>query len=663
MIKIPVRSLLKYSTAELWELLTGRFIIIFDDGELETDWRFTCYSSYAWDFFRKYPTKSILKKHHVQTVIGNKRLSSDTHLDLLGTVMWDSYADYGVLVPALSPDESIYRRDRMASLIYDISNEMYCDLVKRTIDWVETVDIYDFMDILTDPEIVKLKEDCLPTEDSIAMTGSKIIALIKKKASFVVNAISKALRSSNANASQVQQCIGPRGFLTDTGNEIFKDPIMRGFAEGIRGAYDTLIESRSAAKALWSSDKLLSSTEYFSRRLQLIAQQIRYLVDGDCGSERTLLWQVNNKLDHLEGRYHVLPDGTLEMIKVTDHHLIGTTIKLRSAIHCNHISKLGVCSVCYGKLFDSIPARSNAGQMNGTYVMQQSAQSVLSTKHRDASAASDEAILDDFQKDVLDYGRDFNSYRFNPTVRSKNIRLVFQQQAVQGIVDLLEAEDIRLLNLYRVTKIDACEVHIDLPGGVSTKMKLNLASAKRLVSFTYPALDYIKANGWEIVDGSKVSIDFSKWDFDANPDLFTLPAVQSSMSDHAKALEEMIESKVEDIGKRDQDTRPDAAVSELYDLVNDKLNAPVAVIELIILSTMIRSAYEKDYRVPDNNGRKSLGVMEMLVTRRSLSAAMAYEGQLDVLLSLDSFMITDRQDHPMDEMLCPQEHAEAHCII
>ena len=91
---INARMFLKMSIEDMWDTLDGRFRLRFDDGEIETDYKATLYSGYAWEFHRVYPSTPLLMKHHVTHLLGGRRLNSDTHLDLLGNAMWSVYDEY-----------------------------------------------------------------------------------------------------------------------------------------------------------------------------------------------------------------------------------------------------------------------------------------------------------------------------------------------------------------------------------------------------------------------------------------------------------------------------------------------------------------------------------------------------------------------------------------
>lgn len=70
MKRIRARELLNYSTSELWDIICQPCVLVFDDGvEVESTDREILYSSYFWDFHRKYPNTPLKHYHHVAYVL------------------------------------------------------------------------------------------------------------------------------------------------------------------------------------------------------------------------------------------------------------------------------------------------------------------------------------------------------------------------------------------------------------------------------------------------------------------------------------------------------------------------------------------------------------------------------------------------------------------
>ena len=69
-----------------------RVEVEFDDGVITTTARTTIFSAYLWEYHRLYPKTPLLKdRHH----IGERRLGAGTHLNILGSGMFDAYDAYG----------------------------------------------------------------------------------------------------------------------------------------------------------------------------------------------------------------------------------------------------------------------------------------------------------------------------------------------------------------------------------------------------------------------------------------------------------------------------------------------------------------------------------------------------------------------------------------
>jgi len=423
MLKMKARDLLQFTPDELWELLCEDHILMFDDGEIHCTWRETIYSSYAWAFHREFPETPMLKAHHIRSILDGKRPGPSSHLRLLEACMWSSHDAYQ------GNQDGVAIRDYMSRRIYEITNEIYVQLSLRAEDHVQSLDIKNFSHVLRHPEIKARRALTEPTGRSIEESNAFIKNALMKWKDFDNNTLALALRSKLVNDNQALQCVGHRGFITDGDSNLFRTPVLRCYAEGIRLLHDSLIESRSATKALLFSKAPLQAAEYFSRRLQLMSQVVKNLHHCDCGTTKYMLWHIrprvveNNEvvfpgdLQHLVGMNYITEDGSLKAITINDKHLIGTTVKLRTVIHCAHPDPNGVCSTCFGELSLSIPANTNLGQMCCTSLAQKSSQSVLSVKHLDGSAAVDWIVLDDLQRNYMRVSADGSSYVLSESMK------------------------------------------------------------------------------------------------------------------------------------------------------------------------------------------------------------------------------------------------------
>lgn len=664
--KILARKLLNYSTDQLWDLLTGQFVLVFDDGEIITNARESLYSAYSWRFHKEYPLTPLLIRHHVQHTLNGGKLGSKTHLRLLGEVM-HSVHDYYV-----TPENGVELRDILGRMVYQLTNEMYSDLSYRVEAFVVSIDILDFIEIRKDPDTAKVLENLSPDQSGIDAAYSALTKVLNSKTALPFNRVIKAVQAGLVDKNQVLQCLGPRGYLTDIDSNQFRDPIMRGYLEGVRSIVDSLKESRSSAKSLFFSKTPLEDAEYFSRRLQLLCQVVKTLHPGDCGSQHYLTWHVRpptyddgimtfkGDLGYIEGKYYLDEESnTLKIVRKTDKHLHDKTIKMRSVVAgCMHPDTHGLCSVCFGELSYSVPDNTNIGHMCATSMTEKSSQSVLSVKHSDGSVSIIGMVLPQELKGYMDTTPDQMSYILPMCLKGKDVQLIVKQAEAEGLTDIALVNDTNDLNITRVSGIDIVGVVVmstDLSTGEITKdaQAIPVSLQKRLASFTYPMLTYIKQNGYEVDDRGNVVINMKSWDFEKP--IMTLPMKHFNMGDHSEDIAKIIESRVDDLTERDTDLSPAAILFELYDLVNSKLNVNLAVLEVIVYAAMTQSARENNFDLPKPWTTKGLGVSSSTIAGRSLSAAMGYQRHRDIIVNPASFFGDNRPSHPMDVFLMPAE--------
>jgi len=664
MKRITCRSLLSHTTSELWDILTGRFVLIMDDGtEIETNDKETIYSSYGWNFHREYPKTPLLPKHHITVILGGKRLASDTHLLLLGNCMWSVYDTYVNDLTATGIPEVEFR-DQLSERIYQYTNVMYNDLSYRLEGFVTSIDITDFINVINHPAIKQANDNVVETQSSIDKTYEIINNALLNGKDLPTNPISLAARSKLVSIKQIFQCVGPRGYLTDTDSTIFKKPVLRGYAHGLRNFYDSFVESRSAAKSLIFSKTPLQQAEYFSRRLQLVSQIVQNLHMGDCGTTDYLIWNVrgpviengilkrSGDLKQLVGKHYMDSDGVLKTIHADNHDLVGRTLKIRAAIHCGHPDPYGICSTCFGELALSVPEYTNIGQMCCTSLAQKSSQNVLSVKHHDGSSVVDGIILADNEKQYLQVASDENSYLLSDKIKGTDVSLIIKNDQANNISDVMEVKEITDLNITRISEL--AEIGIRIKSGSMIHIEtIEVNLGQRLASMTYGLLKHIQEHGWGIDERGNYTIDMKNWDW--SKEILTLPLRHFNMSDHSREIADMLESSVGKTNERNSMITPNAALVELYDLVNDKLTVNLAVLDVVMYGSMIVSADRDDYSLPKPWTDCGLGVMRKSMANRSLSTAMAYEGHREIFTDPNSYININRVNHPFDGLLLPYE--------
>lgn len=661
--RYSARKMLEATTEELHDLLSGQFTLVFDDGEMEVSAHSTIFSSYAWEFHRLYPATPMLKKHHCAYITEKSAFGNNTHTKLLHNVSWSVYDAYRDIVGGPSPNI-------LAKKIYEISNHIYNDLILRTEEFVVSLDITDFLEIMEAEGVKETLENPAPTQEYIEKAYKDIQYALKSNPALEHNPLSRAVRAGLVREGQALQCLGPRGFMTDIDSHYFPTPIMRSFAQGLRNFYGALTESRSSSKSLVSNKLLVSKAEYFSRRLQILCQIVETVHTGDCGSKNYLRWRVRpkevgtdgkllrpNDLEILQGKYYLHEEtNTLRVIHAEDTHLVGKILKIRSPVAgCNHPDPNGVCSVCFGEMHLNVPRDTNIGHLCAAFMTQQSNQNILSTKHYlDGAALADAIRLPPEYKDYLTVSSSGNAYLFKDTLKDKENYIIVLPHQVPGLVDINTTEELDgELSLTYVSDMTHIGIRsIDKEGEIKNEL-LNVAMDRRRASFTFPFLHHIKKVGWSFDDKGNYVISLQGWDY-SRPAM-RLPARQYNMSDHADAIANAIESSQERLREKDENQSPEDELIELSDLVNSKLNVNIALLEVILLGALVQSTVERNFFIPKATTKKQLTVASDTISNRSLSGMTAYNAMAQRLVSPSSLFHDHRPQLVMDVFLKPNE--------
>ena len=650
MMLIKARALLKFSPQELWDILTGDFKLEFDDGFiLDTNSKETVYSRYFWRFHLEYDNLPLLRKHHVQSVMKNRLLDKDTHNELLNVIFWDTHDN--------QVNKTNQLRDDLSRITCEVTNSLYndtvCDKIK---EYVGYIDIEDFQDIMDNPIINEIKAQQQNTKYGIGKTQAKIKEAISGD-SLGYNPILLATKTSVVRMSQLLLMIGPRGYPTDMDSLIFRYPILTGYIDGFTKLYDVMTDSRGGAQALAFAQTSISTTEYMNRRFQIMGQQIQRVHFTDCGSKETLLWKVTKEnLSNIIGKYYYDDFGELLRINKDSNDLIGSDIKLRVIYKCIHPDQNGFCSVCCGDLAYSYLEGTKPGYTANNVLGSAMTTSLLQTKHEIGSADVRHIILDSDSARVFSISQDGIGYLLNPRLKDKkSVYLVVSQKEASGLPDVDIAQDINDLGLTKTSRLtEVCIVLDDIE-----EIFVSVTFENRKAFFTKNFLRYVKQHGYKTTNRGYYCIALDKWNYEEK--IMELPMKHYNMSDHAKLIADMIESRVSKLQQRSMKEAADGIMYDLYDVVNNKLNIHFSILDVVFWSTTIRSSgFEtfRDYSLAKINGPYSVGVMRVTMGGRSLGPAMAFQDHHKTLTAPYSDLIRNRPDHPLDILLTPNQIAK-----
>lgn len=635
------RDILALSEDALWKKhdSTDPMLLSFDDGTVvETTGRRTIFCYYLWDIHRKYDIP-LLPVHHM----GNEWLTGKTHLTILGEVYRTWFQTFRATKVALE-------REMVWTTMYEMTNRLYNVITSRLGAYVATLSIADFMEVLKHKEVEQANSDMLPNQSSIDETYDKIVKTLRTTPDLKSNAIARAVRCSLVDNKQVLQCVSARGYVTDVDSRIFKQPITVGFAKGMRSFYDSLIESRSASKALMFAKNPLQDCEYFNRKMQLVAQVIDTLAPGDCGTTAYMPWRVESfELDRMEGVYYV-DNGELKTIQKGDLHLEGQTLMLRTPFGCAHPDRQTVCETCFGETAFSIPFNTALGHVSSTAIGEKISQLVLSTKHVDGSSEVDDIDLGEIYSHYLVAGSGESVLRLNPSLKGERIRLTVSADEAKGLPQVEKLPNLEDANIFRITEMKKVTFHIGDPNDETNLKEISVpvSMGSRYGSFTQQALQYIAHTGFSVNDRGDYVVDLAEWD--VRSALFQLPLKHQNMLDYQNQVEKVLFSRDKADGMKSYND-PVEAIKALFALIGSRLRINLSHVLVMAYAVAARDPDHYDYTLPRNGEAFKFVSMDDLVAGRSLSASMAYQRQDDVIRKIYTYTHTDRLRHPMDPML------------
>lgn len=636
------REVARMSTSTLWELPDESMKVEFDDGVVETNTRATIFSAYIFGpFYRKYPNCPALCRHH----IGQAQLGGQTTLELIGKVLFDAYD----ATPGVNIEE-------MMLLATELNNSVYNDFTYRLEEYVSSISILDFLEVIDHPKISKINSSLEPTETSINHAYDAIKEVLNTSRGLARNPISKAARTGLVSMGQILQCVGPRGRCTDTDSHIFKTPVLHGYAHGIQSLAESMIESRSAAKALMFTKDPLQESQYTNRKIQLLAGSLMHLWPGDCGGGRLVPMRLQGRdLAFYAGKLYLREDeisntANYKILRESDKHLIGEQIYIRTIFDCKHPDPQGVCSACYGDMSLSIPQGTVIGHIAATVMCEAISQILLSTKHLDSSATSDGTILSDYDTHYLEENTESNTLRLSSRLDRAQVAIIMDARECPGINDAVVADDVRVLYPPGLSMLTDIKLEIVTPRTNET-VTIHVSDEARKSHMTIELLEHVRKVGWTLTANGNYRVDLKDWNH-SSP-LLELPLKQVNMLDYMFTIERFL--RASDKGKKTPTLRtyktPEGGLAKLYELVSSRLKLNIVHLECLVLSCMVRSTTHLDYRIPLAGNATEFGRYGDIMAMRSLGAAMAFESHSKILLSPYAFVVTKRCDHPLDALL------------
>jgi len=655
-----VRSLLAMTEPEIKNLPTGH-VIIFDDGfEMKSSTEETLYSYWFWELFKPYPATKVLKKHHLRHILGGKSLNKETHTKLCSNILESVVEENGLFLP--ESKEPILKR------IYQRISYAMTRLSFESEENVAGLDILDFIQIAKHPEIESLRQEAIADQNKIKYGYDNALKLIETDPLFWDNGLAKAVRAKIVKPNQVMQCVVYRGIMSEVDGAIYKKPNWSNYTLGNTSLYQYVGDSRTAAKSHFYSDAALQDSEYMARKFQLFTTVVEKIAYEDCHSTKYMEWLIGpKKLDKsgtviyggdlplLIGKNYLdEASGTLKTIEGNEEHLVGKTIKFRSALYCTENNPHYVCYVCAGKLSQNISRFANIGHLGAVTTTKDLTQSILSIKHVNTSSVVTKILLKDHERAFMNTGTDGAAFYFNKEIASLMPNLSIMKREAVGLVGIEESKDVAEVSLPHVSELT--RILLTSEGGTrDIDVVLDVTQKNKPSMLSREMLYYLKTQGYKTNADNCFVCSLENWDY--SQPAFVMPNKEESYVELAAAVESLVRSSKKMVQKRIIKDAPAMLLRELFDLVNSKMRINILSFEIVVYALMVES--DQSYAMGRNVENPVLGIAEPLTKYRSLGQALAYEKQNDTLTDPLNFIQGSRPDSPMDVFLAPRE-AVAH---
>lgn len=659
------RDLLALSSTELFERFDNVLTmpLKFDDGTIATvNGRKTIVSTIYWDYHREFPELQLLPHHHIGNVIFGNRI----HKNLLSAPLWECFMQ--------DICKDMDKLNRMAMVIF---NNIFVFTGEELEEYVTTISVIDYLDLIEHTVIADAIVNTRPSTSSIEKTYKIITDIVMTCPTLNNNAIAMACRASLISIGQVLQAL-LRGFITDYDSNIFRKPIMTGYAEGLKILAESAQESRSGTKALKATTEPLRKTEYFGRKMALQNQYVKSIVappmksivklnglthqSSDCGSDRTVEFLVTRKsLVNLAGKIHVLSDGSFEEITERSIHLEGKLVRLRSPLECKHRAEYKVCETCAGGLSFSIPStmyyrqETRLGHICSIALCSFVTQKVMGVKHEDGSSVAEHLNIEARDAEFIKLnGADPSKIQFHMTLKDQNPRLVIPEEYVKYLDDINnpDVKDVKILPTTTLAAMAEIVLQRTVKNSKGEDEEVEdmipTSVGPRLASFTYDFLEHLKKHGWTVNGYGDYVIDLTQWRF--SKPFLVMPQRHMNMLEYMQSISEFIEKKSRN-GIYGCKT-PAEALRKIYDIVNSRANVNVFHLEVLLLASLATDNLRADSGAPAlGEDEVTFNIHRENMFNRSAAGGMAFERHGDIIMKASSYNNKNKPDHGFDNIL------------
>lgn len=632
-----VRQILNMPRMETFSIPDNTYKVFYEDGvDLDVSNRVIVLNRYWWELFLLYPDTPIVSSVCGSNFMQRDGYNGDTHKQLAEAI-FKHICEHNNL-------NSFQEKRSLIKTIYTVIDYMQNEILNMASEYVGTIDATDFVKVVNDPQIVEIHKNLKPTPEGMERAYKAIknyVSTADKSNRFTRAYLSKAINDNQAN-----QCIGPRGISTDLDRTVFRTPIMSGFIRGMSNLYELTAESCTAAKSLNANGSNIQTSEYTSRRVQLLTMPVVGVHYGDCGSQE--YWNMvltPQNIDNLKGIYYLKEDGNLDYIRGNETHLYQKLVKIRTAIGCQHHDPSHVCSTCLGRTSLNFSENSNLGYTCVAHLMEKLTQAILSTKHLTHSVKKSMILLEGDACKFF-YTTESGDLFFKSDVDMTGLQLILPNAKVGKLVDVLNLQHTNIA-LSKIGELDMIVIK-DNKHKTPLMNKVNISYKDRNCVITKAFLDHIKSI--ELESDSRGNFVISMDRFNKELPVFNNPLKETNIINFVNRIASIIETN------KDKITDPYEKLDLLMTTVHEKFKCNLFILQVIIYATTAFNPQNNNYRLGRNSPVKACETKYNLFRHRSFSGLAVYQEQMEELISrpATTFVPGNREPHPMSVFIAPQ---------
>lgn len=699
MEKVRARRLLDFPAKRLRDELRTNCIIQFDDNvERELSYREIIVNRYIWEVLKLYKDVPLLSAFDI-----TNNYVAGSYVSTTFNKTYEVIIDY-LITNVFEPNHGLSNMSDVWRTITDTFNNIYNDIIFNNLNYITNLDIKEFLDIVTDPRLIKSMRDVKNADvnDGIATSAAvhetyKVLDTIMRDGSFPNNKLVNGYLSKTMKTASLQQILASRGKITTLSGEVYKHPIASSFTIGMYGMDELLMESQTGAKSLKTTASNISESEYLARKMQIGAGNVQAAIVGDCKQPRYIDWYVapesniageyrKSHLPALVGKlYYNEETGQEEYITNKHTHLEGKTIKLRTAYGCRCFDKRCICSKCLGKMAYSLPAHTHLGHFACTSFSQKVTQGMLSTKHNTGSAdgspihinnasrfdfepKANSSTLVCLKKKYIPRPDEDSGVEAFDNKKDFELHIKVATDAFRGLADITPNTDIKRFSPFAVSDLHSLFlVKTNKATGEVLEIPVEIKKSKKFGSFTTEFLLHVQKVQFSIDADDYVVIPLEDWDF--NLPIIVIPDVEFNYAAFLANVSRLFGSAVisgtsvgrkkAEVDSEDDDifsiVTQDGFLYRLFTEVSTKLDVNIALLEVIVAAFSMENYQAGEYGVAHGAPTASTRNIKTTIFNRSCGGIYAYQEHLDSMLNPKTFDLNNRVNHIMDVFLMPTE--------